>query len=248
MKKGIAFILAMTMLFALGACSSEGVSQEAYDTLAAERDELNTELDALKIEHENLIGEHENLAEEHKKLSEEYEAFMQEAAPFLKLSEEERAAELARAEQERIEAEEAARLAQEEADRLAAERAAQEEAEAKAAEEARLAEEAKGYETGITFKEISRSPDDYVGKKVKFSGYVLQVIEGSTANAIRMSTSGKYDDVIYGIYDKSILDVRLLDDDKITIYGTVSGLMTYETVMGASVTLPQILIDRIEFN
>lgn len=61
-----------------------------------------------------------------------------------------------------------------------------------------------------------------------------------------MSTSGKYDDVIYGTYDPSGLGVRLLEDDKITIFGTIRGLKTYTTIMGASVTLPHIVIDRLE--
>lgn len=104
------------------------------------------------------------------------------------------------------------------------------------------------YETGLTFKDISRNPDKYIGQKVKFSGNVLQIIEGVTINAIRMSTKGDYDDVIYAVYTKSIIDFRLLEDDHITIYGTFEGMETYETIFGSSVTLPKIHIDFIELN
>ena len=104
------------------------------------------------------------------------------------------------------------------------------------------------YETGLTFKDISRNPDKYIGQKVKFSGNVLQIIEGVTINAIRMSTKGDYDDVIYAVYTKSIIDYRLLEDDHITIYGTFEGMETYETIFGSSVTLPKIHIDFIELN
>ena len=104
------------------------------------------------------------------------------------------------------------------------------------------------YGCGITFEEISRSPDDYEGEKVKFTGYVLQINEGRNENEIRMATSGMFDDIIYGTYDPSILEVRVLKDDNITIYGTVSGLKTYTAVLGNSVTLPNISIDRIEIN
>ncbi len=61
-----------------------------------------------------------------------------------------------------------------EAERIIAEKQAAEEA-------ARLAaEEAQGYETGITYDNIARTPDEYTGKKVKFTGKVIQLIEGSS--------------------------------------------------------------------
>ena len=224
MKKIFSIILCAAVVLTAG-CS--GVSQESYNSLVEENSRLQSEKNELKSKYDTLVSDTED---------------------FRKLSEDEKAAELAKAEKDRIEAEEAKRQAQEEADRLAAEREAQEEAERKAEEEARLAEEAKGYETGITFEQLSRTPDDYINKKVKFTGSVLQVIEGETGvNMIRLATDGKYDDVILAHYLTDIIDVRLLEDDEITICGVFKGLMSYETVLGSSVTLPYILIDRIEF-
>lgn len=240
MKKIISLVLVLAMTVSLAACSS-GVSQEEYDAVVAERDAAISERDSIKSELNSVMEERDAAIDE-------YEKFKSEAEPFLKMTADEQAAEMARAEQERIEAEEAARLAQEEADRLAAERAAEEEAERQAEEAARLAEEAKGYETGITFTDISRSPDDYVGEKVKFTGSVLQILEGSYSNEGRMSTKGSYDDIVYIMYDPDILDVRILEDDEITVYGTFSRMVTYETIMGGSVTLPLINVDRIELH
>jgi uncharacterized protein YcfL len=232
-KRAIIIILGLLVIILFAGCSTnQGVSQADFDTVILERDSLRDALLAKTEDYDELVVE--------------YEQLKSDAEPFLKLTADKQAAELARAEQERIEAEEEARLAQEEADRLATERAEQEAEEARLAEEKRLAEEARGYETGITFDNISRSPDDYIGKKVKFSGRIAQVIEGGSLNALRMSTSGNYNNVIYGTYSPSIIDVRLLEDDDITIYGTVVGLKTYTTIMGASVTLPEISIDRIE--
>lgn len=104
------------------------------------------------------------------------------------------------------------------------------------------------YNTGLTFKMISRNPEKYKGQKVKFSGNVLQIIEGTASNDIRMSTNGNYDDVIYATYDTSILDFRLLEDDHITIYGTFVEMLTYETIFGESITLPGIYIEFIELD
>lgn len=232
-KRAVSIFLGGLVFILFAGCSTnQGVSQEDFDSVVLERDSFREALLAKSHDYEELVADYEQL-----KL---------EAQPFLKLAADKQAAELARAEQERIKAEEEARLAQEEAERLAIERAEQEAEAARLAEEKRLAEEARGYETGITFDNISRSPDDYVGKKVKFSGRIAQVIEGGSLNSLRMSTSGNYNDVIYGTYSASIIDVRLLEDDDITIYGTVVGLKTYTTIMGASVTLPEISIDRLE--
>lgn len=217
MKKSIIVILLTACLF-LSGCS--GVSQEEYNSLLEENARLQEENGELSETGAQLLGTMSSLKEQFDTLTSDYEKLKEEAQPFLELSEAERQAEMARLEKEE------------------AERKAQEEAE-------RLEEEAKGYETGITFEDISRSPDTYKGKKVKFTGTILQIIEGYVYNEARMSTNGKYDDVIYINYNTSIIDVRLLQNDEITVYGTFSGLYTYETIVGGSVTLPKINVDII---
>lgn len=249
MKKLICMLMATLLL---AGCST-GVSRESYDSaqaeydaLSVEHDALRADYDALKTQHDDLVTQYDALQGKFDALSAEYQQYQEETADFSKLSEAEKAAEIARAEEERIKAEEDARKAKEEAEAAEAERLAKEQEEARKAEEERLAEEAKGYETGITYKQLSRTPDQYEGQKVKFTGRVLQVLEGTDYNSIRMSTSGRYDNVVYGVYSPTLLNVRLLEEDKITIYGVSRGLYTYETVMGGTVTLPLINIDRIE--
>ena len=46
-------------------------------------------------------------------------------------------------------------------------------------------------------------------------------------------------------YTRSAGEARVLEDDRITIYGTSRGLYTYETVMGAEMTIPLIMADTI---
>ncbi len=245
MKKIFSIILCAAVVLTTG-CS--GVSQEEYNSLLEEKNELKKIGEQLLEENSRLQADNSMLQDENNELKSKYDTLVSDTEDFRKLSEDEKAAELAKAEKDRIEAEEAKKQAREEADRLAAEREAQEEAERKAEEEARLAEEAKGYETGITFEQLSRNPNDYINKKVKFTGSILQIIEGDTGvNMIRLATDGRYDDIILAHYLTDIIDVRLLEDDEITIYGVFKGLMSYETVLGSSVTLPYILIDRIEF-
>lgn len=102
------------------------------------------------------------------------------------------------------------------------------------------------YDTGITYNQLSRTPDEYEGKKVKFKGRVLQVIEGNYGmTSLRVATSGRYDNVIYVKYLSSIVESRVLEDDTITIYGTSEGLMSYESTGSGTITIPSISVDYI---
>lgn len=112
---------------------------------------------------------------------------------------------------------------------------------------AKAAEEAKGYETGITYDQLARTPDDYYGKKVKFYGKVIQVIEGSGDDIqIRLAVNDDYDTIIYGQYSSDIVSSRVLEDDYITIYGTSVGTISYESTLGGTITIPGVYIDKID--
>lgn len=102
------------------------------------------------------------------------------------------------------------------------------------------------YNTGITYNQLSRDPDEYKGQKVKFSGRVLQVIEGDYSTALRVATKGRYDNVIHVQYLKGLVKSRILEDDTITIYGTSAGLYTYESTGSGYITIPQISVDYID--
>lgn len=111
---------------------------------------------------------------------------------------------------------------------------------------AKAAEEAKGYETGITYDQLARTPDDYKGKKVKFYGKVIQVIEDDTNVQIRLAVNDNYDTVILGDYSKNIVSSRVLEDDHITIYGTSASTITYKSTMGGNITVPAVIIEKID--
>ena len=111
------------------------------------------------------------------------------------------------------------------------------------------APKAKVYQT-LDYKAMSRDPDTYEGNLYKFDGKVVQVMEqsqtdGTTLVALRVASKGRYDDVVYVVYYRSSGEARILEDDKVTVYGTSRGLYTYETVMGAEVTIPMIMADSV---
>ena len=208
----------------LTSCGST-VSQSDYDSAIAAQEELQAELDALQKDYDALKAE--------------YDEYKEAMKPFEEMTAAQAEAEKAKAEQEKAKAE------KEEAERKEAEKKEKEEKEA--AEKAeREAEDAKGYETGITYDQLARTPDDYVGKKVKFYGKVVQVIEGDEEIDIRLAVDGNYDTILLGAYESSIVSSRVLEDDFITIYGLSAGLTSYESTMGGKITIPAVLIEKID--
>lgn len=209
-------------------------------------DEKNKELSLLQSKYDDLNGE---LKEKDGKIK-DLEAKVEEAKPWFELSEAERQRKIeeekAKKEAEKAAAKKKAEEEEAKAKKKAAEEAARKEAEEKEAKRKAEEEAKKGYETGITYDQLARTPDDYIGKKVKFNGKVIQVMEGDGTTQIRFAVNEDYDTIIYGEFDSSIVDSRILEDDVITIMGLSSGLLTYESTMGASISIPGIIIDKIE--
>lgn len=166
--------------------------------------------------------------EELKKENSELEAKLKEAEPWFALSDMEKEAEKERLAQQKAQ--------EEEAERLAAEQAA-----AQAAEKEKI-----GYDTGITYDQLSRTPDDYIGEKVKFYGHVIQVMEGTDETQLRLATNGNYDDVLLVAYSSDIVSSRVLEDDYITVYGISMGLYTYTSTMGGEITIPLVFVEKID--
>lgn len=247
--KRIGLLLVILSLFVMSSCAPS-VKQEEYDQVTAELSTQKKEYDQLKTQCENLQSENSDLKGQVevqekensglnselalvkgqlKSVTDEYANYQNSMKEYEGLAE-------AEAEARRIEAE---RIAKEESDRKA-----QEEADKKAQEEA---EKKAGYETGITFEELARTPNEFKGKKVKFYGKVVQTIEGTMINAIRFAVDGDYDWILYGTYLNN-LSYRILEDDYITIYGVANGLKSYTATSGATITIPEVTIDKIEMD
>ena len=191
----------------------------------------------LEKNYNKLAKEYDAVVANYTALEKEYSSYKKEMEPFEEMTAAQAEADKLKAEQEKKAIEEA------EAQKKAAEEA---EAQKKAAEAARKAEEAKGYETGITYDQLARTPDDFMGKKVKFYGKVVQVIENGTSVQIRLAVDDNYDTILLGEYDSSIVSSRVLDDDFITIYGTSVGTISYQSTMGGTITIPGVMIDKID--
>ena len=103
----------------------------------------------------------------------------------------------------------------------------------------------------FSYEDIARNPNNYKGKNAKFNGKVIQVQEG-LLNSVTLRvdvTQGEYgiwDDTVYVNYKyKDDNESKILEDDIITMYGTIDGLKTYTTIFGGEVTIPEMTVKYI---
>lgn len=97
----------------------------------------------------------------------------------------------------------------------------------------------------LDYNGVSRNPSDHTGDLVQFNGRVLQVIEEDELISFRIATKDDYDDVVLVSMAKPEKYSRILEDDDVVVNGMFLDLMSYETIFGATVTLPWILADSV---
>ena len=97
----------------------------------------------------------------------------------------------------------------------------------------------------LDYDGLARTPDQYKGGKYTGSGKVVQVMEGDGEVHLRVAVDGDYDNIIYIVYDSSIVESRVLEDDYITFYGESQGLYTYTSTMGGEITIPMMFAQKI---
>jgi len=100
------------------------------------------------------------------------------------------------------------------------------------------------------YRELARDPKTYIGKPAQFRGEVAQVMEDDGIAAYRINvTEGDYgiwQDTIYVTYFPEEGEKRILEDDIVTVYGEMTDLVTYETVMGNSISIPGLYAKYID--
>lgn len=248
-------ILIIFLLSTFADMESASARQEEMDTEIAElqqkvqeSEETNKALDkALKSEKKDL-----------ELVQTEYDEYKAKMSPYESLEKAEAEAKIAEIEKKaaedkaKKEAEEKAKEAEKKAKQAEEKAKAEAEAERKKqeeeAEKERLAaEEAKGYETGTTYNQLARTPDDFDFTKVKFSGKVIQVIEGEGTTQVRFAVNEDYDTILYADIPSSLTENnRVLEDDYLTLSGISMGLLTYESTLGGEITIPSIIVDNID--
>lgn len=90
------------------------------------------------------------------------------------------------------------------------------------------------------YKDLLRNESE--GEPIKIQGKVLQDCGNKT---FRVSSNGAYDDVFFVRFpprNKVYSECDLVEDDAVTIYGETAGVYTYTTVLGASQSVPEIIV------
>ena len=98
----------------------------------------------------------------------------------------------------------------------------------------------------VTYEELARRNSNYVGSKVKFTGKVFQVVNSSDTGistyliSVTEDEYGFWDDNVRVQFDTSKMESKFLEDDIVVFWGEVSGEYSYESVLGAEITVPSV--------
>ncbi|MGM8141500.1 hypothetical protein [Enterococcus italicus] len=132
---------------------------------------------------------------------------------------------------------------QEEQEKIKADEEAREKEEKIKADEEAAKNNPDTYRTGITYDQLARTPDDYMFKKVAFSGEIIQVIEDDDSTKYRLAVDGNYDTVMLIEISNDKLSTRILENDLVSIYGLSMGTISYNSTMGGKITIPGVLVN-----
>jgi hypothetical protein len=104
----------------------------------------------------------------------------------------------------------------------------------------------------IPYKELEKNPSKYEGTPAAFTGEVLQIITEEiddtgeydslldNYSTIRLAIDGDYNNVIYVTSQDMTGMEGVVSEDKITVYGKMTGSKTYESVAGYEITVPSV--------
>ncbi|MDN6572405.1 MAG: hypothetical protein L0L22_15595, partial [Staphylococcus equorum] len=66
------------------------------------------------------------------------------------------------------------------------------------------------YDTGITYDDLARNPDDNKFENVTLSGTIIQVLEGASSSQYRLAVDDNYDNIVLIDIPEKLLDSRVL--------------------------------------
>lgn len=100
--------------------------------------------------------------------------------------------------------------------------------------------------TKKVYEDYARRPNEHKNEKISFSAKVIQVIEDSTTSAYRMAVDSDSNYIIYVEIANSNRSMRILENDTVNVIATFDGLLSYESTLGATITIPQCVASSIE--
>lgn len=100
------------------------------------------------------------------------------------------------------------------------------------------------------FRDLARNANSLKGERIAARGKVVQVMREGSILALRVNiTQGRYgiwDDTVYVTYYQKAGSPNIIEDDIITLYGEIEGTTSYKSILGATITLPDIAAEYID--
>ncbi len=92
----------------------------------------------------------------------------------------------------------------------------------------------------LDYNAYARNPDKYGMQSVYFTGQVVQVLEDYTDEVqMRIAVNEDYDKMMFVLLHAG--EDRILEDDIVTVYGYTDGLLSCESTVGATITIPSVV-------
>lgn len=96
----------------------------------------------------------------------------------------------------------------------------------------------------IAYAELFRNSESYEGRYFKLAGQVIQLLgtPGNWQYRVNITKTGEEPYAFYEdtVYLESIDQERVIEGDIITFIGRHNGLITYESTLGANITVPHL--------
>ena len=90
----------------------------------------------------------------------------------------------------------------------------------------------------VKYSDVERNPNQYKGKFIQVTGTVIQVSEG-WFGSVTLRVKQSDGNIWYVIYTReNDNEARILENDKLTFYGKCTGVESYRSIVGSTVTIP----------
>lgn len=103
--------------------------------------------------------------------------------------------------------------------------------------------------TEVDYDTLAHNVNNMKGQRVKITGKIFQVVNNAFSKAYMFDMRNPYDtnnmNFMQHVYLTGSKNSNLIENDQITVYGTVEGTQTYTTVLGAQRTVPKIKIKYV---
>lgn len=108
--------------------------------------------------------------------------------------------------------------------------------------------DASSYNTGITYEQLVRTPDNYKNKKVKFTGQVDVFVEDGNRVQLKIVVNNDSENILVAECKADELKQRFLKGDNITVSGRFIDIWSDALSNGEKIRLPAIWADNIDLN